>query len=104
MRINLASPLGDSKPGPTLGYVWTSSPLPKRCFPSPYTDLVKLIGIPRELGKWSTEEVNPGRDFQECFNALLSDEVRIGLMTDSDNTRSFTEGLLSGLKLRASRK
>jgi len=104
MRINLASAFGGSKPGPTLGYVWTSSPLPRRCFPSPYTKLVKLIGIPRELGKWSTEEVNPGRDFQECFGAPLSDEVRLGIMTDSDNTRSTTVGLISDLKLEVGQR
>lgn len=104
MRLALADKLGEEKPGPTLGYVWTATTSKQRCYPSPYTSLVRLIAIQGELGLWSAEEVQPERDFQECFGAPLADTARIALMTDSDNSRTSTEGYVSILSLKSGEK
>lgn len=99
LKLFATSTFGDEKPGPTLAYVWTEHPFPQRCLPSPYTNLVKIIGITRPSGAWSIENVSPYADFQECFSVKPQGPMRLAIMADSDNSHASTLGYLAGLKL-----
>lgn len=99
MRLALAEKFADERPGPTLAYVWTAATPPPRCSPSPYTNLVRIISIQGDLGSWASVNVQPERDFYECFGVSLAGPVRLALMTDSDNSGSSTDAYLSELHL-----
>lgn len=94
-----ADKFGDEKPGPTIAYVWTAHPLPKRCMPSPYTGLVRIIAFSDEVNRWSTQEVSPAKDFRECFGVELKGDARLAVMADSDNSRSSSLAYIANLKL-----
>ena len=99
VKLLAADKFGDEKPGPTIAYVRTAKPLPKRCMASPYTGLVRIIAFSDEVDKWSEQQVSPAKDFRECFGVELKGAARLAVMADSDNSRSSSLAYLADLQL-----
>ena len=75
-----------------LKYVWSASTLPKGYrTESPYSSDTKIIVLENRnasLGTWIQEWVNILRDYEKYWGKNLKPVKLIGVMSDSDNTRS----------------
>ena len=85
-----------------LKYVWSTS-LPKGTVTSsPYNSSVKIIVLEsgkENEGKWVSERVDIKGDVGRYFSGGLSEIIGIGIMTDSDNTKSIAEAYYADLRL-----
>ena len=100
IKLLAAAKFGDEKPGPTLAYVRTAAPLPRRCMASPYTSLVRIIPFVADAGLWSEAQVSPAKDFRECFGVELKGAARLAIMADSDSSGSSSLAYIADLKLK----
>ncbi len=75
-----------------IKYVWSATELPKGSVTkSPYASRTKIVILENRfspLGKWIEERVNIKRDYERFFGKKLKKAKGIGIMTDTDNTRS----------------
>lgn len=77
-----------------IKYVWSTTLAPGTLTESPYSSQTKIVVLesgPAKLGQWVTEKVNVLEDYRRLFGQDLESVQAIGLMTDSDNTRSAAE-------------
>ena len=85
---------GPFKLNTILKYVWSAT-LPRGTVTqSPYYSRTKIIVLESgkdSLGKWVTEGVNVHDDYKRVFSAPAPKIIAIGIMSDSDNTRSLAE-------------
>ena len=75
-----------------IKYVWSSTLPPGTIVSSPYNSRTKIIVLESgsgKTGKWIKETVNIFEDYKRCFGSKPPSVDGIGLMTDSDNTRSL---------------
>lgn len=78
----------------TLKYVWSSSLPQGQTTESPYAATTKIIVLesgPEKKGEWVAEKVNVLEDYRRLFGQEPGQVQAIGLMSDSDNTRSIAE-------------
>ena len=75
-----------------IKYVWSATELPKGYVTkSPYAGRTKIVILENKnspIGKWVEEEVNVKLDYERFFGKKLKKAKGIGIMTDSDNTKS----------------
>lgn len=75
-----------------IKYVWSASNLPKGYrTESPYASETKIVVMRNRsspLGKWVEEKVNVRNDYMHFWGKELKEVQLIGLMTDSDNTKT----------------
>ena len=75
-----------------IKYVWSSTELPKGYVTkSPYASRTKIVILENRnspIGRWVEEEVNVKLDYERFFGRKLKKAKGIGIMTDSDNTKS----------------
>lgn len=107
MRDRLAFELaqavtGETPPFATLMYVWDNRVPPETVIRSGRTDRVRKIVVEsgaRRLGRWNDYERDIDADFRKSFGEPPGRLLFIGLMTDSDNTRSVAEGWYGEIRL-----
>lgn len=92
---------GEEMPYATLMYVWCNTRVPGSVIRNPRTDRIRKIVVesgPHGLGRWQDYERDVRADFVQAFGEEPGALVAVGVMTDSDNTRSRVQawyGLLS---------
>ncbi|MDP2819109.1 MAG: DUF3047 domain-containing protein [Polaromonas sp.] len=82
---------GEEMPFATLMYVWCNSRQPDSVIVNPRTDRIRKLVVESGTGKlrqWVDYERNIRADYEKAFGETPGALVGIGIMTDSDNTRS----------------
>jgi hypothetical protein len=85
---------GEELPYATLMYVWCNRREPDTVIPSSRTDRVRKLVVesgPRRLNQWLEYERDIRADYERVFGEKPGALVAIGIMTDSDNTKSRTQ-------------
>ena len=84
---------GEALPYATLMYVWCNKREPGSVVVNPRTDRIRSIVVEsgaRNLRQWLDYERNIRADYEKAFGEAPGDLLRVGIMTDSDNTQSQT--------------
>jgi hypothetical protein len=84
---------GEPLPYATLMYVWCNKREPGSVVVNPRTDRIRSIVVEsgaRNLQQWLDYERNIRADYETAFGEAPGDLLRVGIMTDSDNTQSQT--------------
>lgn len=85
---------GEEMPYATLMYVWCNTRQPGSVIVNPRTDRIRKLVVESGAGKlrqWVDYERNIRADYEKAFGEAPGALVGIGIMTDSDNTRSTTQ-------------
>jgi hypothetical protein len=85
---------GEQMPYATLMYVWCNTRQPGSVIVNPRTDRIRKLVVESGTGKlrqWVDYERNIRADYEKAFGEAPGALVGIGIMTDSDNTRSTTQ-------------
>ncbi|MDP3619214.1 MAG: DUF3047 domain-containing protein [Ramlibacter sp.] len=93
---------GEEMPYATLMYVWCNKREPGTVISSPRTDRIRKIVVESgsvKLGKWLDYERDIEADFRRAFGEAPGALVGIGIMTDTDNTRSTAQAWYGPLRL-----
>lgn len=95
------SVMGEEMPYATLMYVWCNERPPGTVIRSPRTDRVRKLVVesgPARLDTWLDYERDVRADFERAFGEKPGALVGVGIMTDSDNTRSRTQAWYGPLR------
>ncbi|MDP3604443.1 MAG: DUF3047 domain-containing protein [Polaromonas sp.] len=85
---------GEEMPYATLMYVWCNTRPPGSVIVNPRTDRIRKLVVESgtsRLRQWVDYERNIRADYEKAFGEAPGALVGIGIMTDSDNTRSTTQ-------------
>jgi hypothetical protein len=94
---------GEEMPYATLMYVWCNRREPGTVVASPRTGRVQTIVVEsgtRRLDQWVDYERDIRADYQRAFGEPPGALVGIGIMSDSDNTRSTLQAWYGPLRLQ----
>ena len=95
---------GEPLPFATLMYVWCNTRGPGSVIVNPRTDRIRKIVVEsgaKNLNQWLDYERDIRADFQKAFGEPPGALVGIGIMTDTDNTRSMAKAWYGSLKFGA---
>ncbi len=93
---------GEEMPYATLMYVWCNQREPGAVIKSPRTDRVRKLVVEsgaRKLNQWLDYDRNIRADFERAFGEKPGALVGIGIMSDSDNTRSIASAWYGPVRL-----
>lgn len=93
---------GEELPYATLMYVWCNTREPGSVIVNPRTDRIRTLVVesgPGRLRQWVDYERNIRADYEKAFGEPPGALVGIGIMTDSDNTRSTTRAWYGPVRL-----
>ena len=93
---------GEPLPYATLMYVWCNSRPSGTVITSPRTDRIREIVVEsgaKNINMWMDYERNIRADYEKAFGEPPGALVGIGIMTDSDNTRTTTRAWYGQIKL-----
>lgn len=93
---------GEPLPYATLMYVWCNSRPPGAVVINPRTDRIRTLVVEsggKNLNQWLDYERDIRADFEKAFGEAPGALVGIGIMTDTDNTRSSTRAWYGQLTL-----
>lgn len=93
---------GEPMPYATLMYVWCNKRAPGTVIPSPRTDRIRKMVVESgatNLNQWLDYERDIRADFERAFGEAPGALVGIGIMTDSDNTRSTAKAWYGPVRL-----
>lgn len=94
---------GQPMPYATLMYVWCNKRPVGSVIENPRTDRIRKMVIESgegRLGQWLSYERNIRADFEKAFGEPPGALIGIGLMTDSDNTRSHAQAWYGAIQLK----
>lgn len=98
---------GQPIPFATMMYVWANRQPPGTVIQHAVLGQLKMVvagtGGDR-LGQWKPFERNYVEDYQRAFGQAPGRLVGIGILTDTDNTRSMIEAFYGDIELRAARR
>ena len=95
---------GELPPFATLMYVWDNKAPLETVIHSSRTDRIRKIVLESgaaQLGRWRHHERDIAADFRKTFGEEPGALISVGLMTDSDNTRSNAEAWYGEVLLAA---
>jgi hypothetical protein len=93
---------GRPMPYATLMYVWCNHRPVESVIQNPRTDRIRKIVVESgdaRLNQWNVYERNIRADYERAFGEPPGALVGIGLMTDSDNTRSHAQAWYGAVRL-----
>jgi hypothetical protein len=93
---------GEPMPYATLMYVWCNSRPSGSVILNPRTDRIRKIVVEtgqQNLGRWMDYVRNVRADYEATFGEAPGPLVAIGIMTDTDNTKSKASVLYGQVKL-----
>lgn len=93
---------GEQMPYATLMYVWSNRRSPGTFIASPRTDRVRMLVVESgsgHLDQWLDYERDLRADYMRAFGEAPGALIGIGLMTDSDNTRSTARAWYGPVRL-----
>ena len=95
MLSELANALtGEDMPYATLMYVWCNKREPGSVVINPRTDRIRKLVLesgPKQLNRWIDYERNIRADYRQVFGEEPGRLIAVGIMTDTDNTKSSAE-------------
>ena len=94
---------GRPMPYATLMYVWCNHRPVESIIQNPRTDRIQKIVVEsgdQRLNQWLTYERNIRDDYVKAFGEAPGALIGIGLMTDSDNTRSHVQAWYGPIRLQ----
>lgn len=94
---------GRELPYATLMYIWANRHPVGQVIDNPHTQRIRKLVVDSgeaELRRWRTHEREVHTDFLHVFGEPPGKLMKIGILTDTDNTRSTAEALYSDLILR----
>ena len=97
---------GQPMPYATLMYVWCNQRPVDSVIQNPRTDRIRKIVVESGAGRlnqWITYERNIRADYEKAFGEPPGALIGIGLMTDSDNTRSQAQAWYGPIELIATK-
>ena len=95
---------GEEMPYATLMYVWCNKREPGSVIINPRTDRIRKLVLqtgPKQLNQWLDYKRNIREDYERVFGEAPGPLVGIGIMTDSDNTRSTARAWYGPVRLTA---
>lgn len=99
-RVRLIA--GRELPYATLMYIWANRHPVGQVIDNPHTQRIRKLVVDSgdaELSRWRNHERRVHEDFMAVFGEPPGRLTRIGILTDTDNTRSSAEALYSDLIL-----
>ncbi len=93
---------GEPLPYATLMYVWCNKRAPGTVISSPRTDRIRKMVVESgamKLDQWLDYERDIRGDFERAFGEAPGALVGVGIMTDSDNTRSTARAWYGPVRL-----
>ena len=93
---------GEEMPYATLMYVWCNKREPGTVVTSPRTARVRTVVVEsgaKKLNQWLDYERDIRADYERAFGEAPGALVGIGIMSDSDNTRSTTQAWYGPVRL-----
>jgi hypothetical protein len=93
---------GEELPYATLMYVWCNKREPGTVIRSARTSRIRTLVVesgPRKLDRWLDYDRNIRADFERAFGEPPGALVGIGVMSDSDNTRTTTRAWYGPVRL-----
>ena len=97
---------GEPLPYATLMYVWCNTRAPGTVIVNPRTDRIRELVVEsgaHNLNRWLDYERDIRADFVKAFGEPPGALIGVGIMTDTDNTRSTTQAWYGPLKLASSK-
>ena len=94
---------GHDMPYASLMYVWSSKNPVDAVIPSPRTSRIKMIVVNSgsdRLGQWQKHQRDLSKDYQKAFNEMPGKVIGLGLLTDSDNTKSKVNAIYGDIELK----
>jgi hypothetical protein len=94
---------GHDMPYASLMYVWSSKNPLESVIPSPRTSRIKMIVVNSggdRLGQWQKHQRDLSKDYQMAFNEPPGKVIGLGLLTDSDNTKSKVNAIYGDIELK----
>jgi hypothetical protein len=85
---------GREMPYATLMYIWGGRLPPGSIVNNPHTDRVRMIIVDsgtRHTGEWRCHERDLRADYRKAFGVDPGKVIAVGLMTDTDNTKTRAE-------------
>lgn len=93
---------GEPMPYATLMYIWCGKRAPGSVVINPRTDRIRAVVVESgvaNLNQWLEYERDIRADFEKAYGEAPGALVGIGLMTDSDNTRTSTAAWYGAVQL-----
>lgn len=97
---------GEEMPYATLMYVWCGHRAPGSVVHNPRTSRIRTMVVesgPGKLNQWLDYERDIRADYEKAFGEAPGALVGIGIMTDSDNTRSLAQAWYGPIQLARAR-
>jgi hypothetical protein len=94
---------GHDMPYATLMYVWSSDIPIETVINNSRTSRVKMIVVNSgsdQLGVWQRHQRDLSEDYQTAFNTPPGKVIGLGLMTDSDNTKTKVNAIYGDIELK----
>jgi hypothetical protein len=94
---------GHDMPYATLMYVWSSDIPVETVINNSRTSRVKMIVVNSgsdQLGVWQKHQRDLSEDYQSAFNSPPGKIIGLGLMTDSDNTKTKVNAIYGDIELK----
>lgn len=98
---------GEEMPYATLMYVWCNQRPPGSVIVNPRTDRIRKLVVESgasKLNQWLDYERDIRADYEKAFGEAPGALVGIGIMTDSDNTRSIARAWYGPVQLPSARQ
>lgn len=95
---------GEPMPYATLMYVWCNKRAPGSVIVNPRTDRIRELVVEsgmKNLNQWMDYERDIRADFEKAFGEMPGALIGIGIMTDTDNTRTTARAWYGPVKLAA---
>jgi hypothetical protein len=94
---------GHDMPFASLMYVWAAKSPIETIITSPRTSRVKMIVVnsgSKELGAWQKHHRDLEKDYEAAFSEKPGKIIGLGLLTDTDNTRTQVKAIYGDIELK----
>jgi hypothetical protein len=98
---------GQQLPYATLMYIWGGNHRIDEVLTSKYTSRVKMIVVDsgnEHLGHWRHHQRNITEDFKKAFEENPGGLIALGLMTDTDNTKSEVQAIYGDIEFKSNKR
>ena len=98
---------GQQLPYATLMYIWGGNHRIDEVLTSKYTSRVKMIVVDsgnEHLGYWRHHQRNITEDFKKAFEENPGRLIALGLMTDTDNTKSEVQAIYGDIEFKSNKR
>ena len=94
---------GQEMPYATLMYIWSSQKQEMPIIPNRYTSRLKMIVVDsgeEHVGQWRRHQRNIEKDYREAFQEEPGKLIAVGILTDTDNTKSLVKAIYGDIEIR----